>query len=159
MTYAEKKARAEIDKREKERAEQKKVAELLKEHSFPSLSAVPVCPPKTSLTGYASLAAEWQEADNKKAEEFREAERLREKDEAELRFIMPNFYNRKHFEEPVNSHLPLEEALEETSAPPVEDEWKTVQRKAYKPKKPIEYPDELSPEEEESYDSRSDDGH
>lgn len=129
---------AEKAEREKKEAAEKAALENTEEN-FPSLSRGV---PKTNSWGggrkFSELAVEWKA----KADEDAVTQNVTEKDTSADGLILPKFNNVHRF------HEPEEKALSKTvDEKNPDDEWKTVRRKVYIPKKKT-VGDEIKEEEE-----------
>lgn len=125
--------KAEKDKRE---AEEKAALENTEEN-FPSLSRA--APKQVSWSGrkFSELATEWKE----KAEEEASVKQTVDKDVSLEGVVLPKFNNVHRFHEPEEN---VENSTEDKNS---DEEWKTVRRKVYVPKKKT-IEEEIKEEEE-----------
>jgi len=127
---------------EQKNEEAMKIVQEASDKHFPSLGmSAPLV--SRSTIAYGEKAKEWEqkrvESEIKERVDARMAEIRAEKKRLEEleRSVMPNFSRKR--EPPKVMPLP---AREPEPAPPVENEWTTVQRKPRKPKKEIDYDEE-----------------
>lgn len=127
---------AEKSERDKKEAAEKAALENTEEN-FPSLSRA--APKQISWGGrkFSELATEWKT----KSEEETVTKQINEKDSSVDGLILPKFNNIHRFHEPEKN---VETSTEENT---LDDEWKTIRRKVYVPKKKT-VEDEIKEEEE-----------